>query len=380
MENEEGQSHRKKRSKIEEIVKEAKSDRISALPDCLLTEIVSRLPYPKDAVNTRKLSKRWKHVWNCIPNLKFKRRDVDYYERTYVPPLPCFFSSVNMFLSQRGQSTINKFELSTSYEPQFESQVNKWIRYAISCNVKDLNLRFFDGGYFDLEPRFVFDQSFYVNSCITDLTLAGCLLDPFEGISWKNLRTLYIKHGIMDDDLMETILSGTPLLETLNLEYCYGYGRLDITSKSLKNLVISGYVFPEYLDSDSDDHVDFVEINAPSILSLKIEEELGLSKILLKDVSSLVKVGLDYETEKGDDGKKVPWHHDWEEEMLERLLLSLTHVNEVNIGYNCCNALYRLKAGGFKRLSNLKVPDVTLPLSSETDLEDLADWAEMGDY
>lgn len=72
------------------------------------------------------------------------------------------------------------------------------------------------------------------------------------------------------------------------------YRRLDITSKSVKNLVLSGYVNRE----DVFQHMaDIFEINAPNILSLTIEDDFYLSKLSLLDVSSLVKAFLDYSKE-----------------------------------------------------------------------------------
>ncbi|EEF37698.1 conserved hypothetical protein [Ricinus communis] len=42
-------------------------DRISALPDPLL----SFLPLAKEAVKTSGLSRRWQHLWTHVPNLIF---------------------------------------------------------------------------------------------------------------------------------------------------------------------------------------------------------------------------------------------------------------------------------------------------------------------
>ncbi|GJW83531.1 hypothetical protein Tco_0156676 [Tanacetum coccineum] len=75
----------------------------------------------------------------------------------------------------------------------------------------------------------------------------------------------------IDEDLIQSILSGSPLMETLELNSCYGaFSRIDITSKSVKNMVFfaysgygvlsrleaKGFVFPPGLrlpdDSDSE--------------------------------------------------------------------------------------------------------------------------------
>lgn len=58
--------------------------------------------------------------------------------------------------------------------------------------------------------EFVVDQCFFISSCFTDLRLAGCVFNPSGVISWKNLRKLCIDSGNLDEDLIETILSGSP--------------------------------------------------------------------------------------------------------------------------------------------------------------------------
>ncbi|KAL4563373.1 hypothetical protein LXL04_027414 [Taraxacum kok-saghyz] len=75
------------------------------------------------------------------------------------------------------------------------------------------------------------DQSFFICSCFTDLTLRGCILNPIGSITWKNLRSLSIFYGNLDEGLIEHILSGSPILETLELGYGNGYREVNITSK-----------------------------------------------------------------------------------------------------------------------------------------------------
>ena len=78
---------------------------------------------------------------------------------------------------------------------------------------------------------------------------------------------------------------------------------------------------------------DIMEINAPNILSLKIQGRMLWCKLLLLDVSSLVKVGLDYwhggHYETPVDKEEV------EEDMLKGFIMHLRHVKELEIRDLC---------------------------------------------
>ncbi|KAL8255986.1 hypothetical protein R6Q59_031053 [Mikania micrantha] len=276
-----------KRIRFDEITDDetGDEDRISRLPNCLLVEILSRLPATKDAIKTGTLSKRWKNLWTSVSNLIFVHHDED------------------------------NLQLSLTF-------------WNMEC-----------------EAEFLLDQFFFINSCFTDLTLSG----------YKNL--------------IDNILSGSPVLETLVLDNCYGYRRLDITSKSVKNLVFSGYMIP---DDVSDDLADVIEINAPNILSLTIQDDLLLWKLLLVNVYYLVEADLDYT--KGGHYDTNPKQA--EEDMLKEFILNLRHVKELKIGIFCFKVLSRLEAKGFIFSSNLKVLDVTSsPCYSDNDSLELSDWS-----
>nr|KAJ0196208.1 hypothetical protein LSAT_V11C700352220 [Lactuca sativa] len=340
-------------------MEEGEDDRISALPDCLLLEILSRLPSIKRAIRTGTLSKRWKHLWTSVPTLCFN---------DYTRTLSDFISSVDKTLTQCHQLMLKKFLVCTTYDTRYVSQVNSWIRYAISCNVEDFSLTLWNMKF---EAEFLLEQIFFISSSFTELTLRGCIFNPVGAINWKNLRNLCITWGNLHEDLIENILSGSPLLETLVLRYCYGYKRLNITSKSVKNLVFSGHIIRDDDDDDDDDDdgdiTYIIEINAPNILSLTIEDDVVLWRLLLLNVSSLVEANLDF----ANMGHNEIIPEEVEEEMLKGLLLKLHHVKELKIGDLCSEVLSRLEAKGFIFPSNMKFPDVIPPLCSDSNSNEI---------
>ncbi|KAL4563328.1 hypothetical protein LXL04_027369 [Taraxacum kok-saghyz] len=270
--------------KIQNIVEKKEEDRISALPDFLLLEILSRLPSTKGAIRTGTLSKRWKSIWTLLPILIFRCRDVE------TTTTSDYVSFVDKTLSQCRQLRLKKLVLDTYSDSQFHSRLKNWIHYAISCNVEELLI------------------SLHASS-FTNLKLQFCTINPTGAISWKNLRSLCISDAKLDEDLIENILSdhfpNSPLLKTFVLISSYGYTLLNITSESVKKLVIIEY--PQLYEGDT------IKVNAPNILSLSIQD------FWLDDIT--------YEEE--------------EEKMPKRFILDLGHV------------VSRLKAKDFDFPSNI---------------------------
>lgn len=295
---------------------QSEEDRISELPNCLLIfEILSRLPDTTYAIRTGALSKQWQHLWTEVPNLIFS-----YFPKYNVPQ---FHSSVERIISEHGQSNLKKFTLYSFVHPytnETTSQVGRCIRNAIDHNVQEVDLH--------LLPGFVLPGFFLVCPSFIHLKLRYCRFQQAAIISWENLKSLCIEYVELDQNVFENILSGSPLLETLELGSIQGLGRINVTNKSVNNLVLSGYL----------NHI--FEINAPYISSLAFKGRL-LEKLKLLNVSSGIIAELDYDVE-------------MHQEMLRRLILSLAHVKEVKIGKRCLEALACLKAKDFIFPSNLK--------------------------
>ncbi|GJT62694.1 ubiquitin-activating enzyme E1 1-like protein isoform X2 [Tanacetum coccineum] len=153
--------------------------------------------------------------------------------------------------------------------------------------------------------------------------------DRIYVICWKNLRTLAITFGRFDDDLFRSIISGSPVLETLVLDSCYGFEVLDISNDSVKNFVICGY----------SSEMDTLRINAPHIESLTI-----------KDVIKSVAETINYEDQ---DVEKTPVSSSDKKRGRPRKQSYLGNVKDGDIIFH--QVLASLKSKGFICPLNLKV-------------------------
>ncbi|XP_019228739.1 PREDICTED: F-box/LRR-repeat protein 25-like [Nicotiana attenuata] len=249
--------------------KETLDDYISQLPDALLVQILSLLP-TKDAVKSCLLSKRWRYLWHSIYNFLFE----DFY---YKEP-ENFKSFVENVLTHSTCSKIKKFKLDLShiYITNFESEINRWVSFAVERKVEDFvwcNL----GLTYQL-PLFI-----YTSSSLITLELLYWVFDKGLLIAWNSLKSLKLDVITLDDDDMVKLLSSCPALETLELSCFQDFRRLEITSPNLKRLILDG-----------DGGFDSLEIVAPHLQHLEISGHLGHLMCRLVNVFSLVTASLTF--------------------------------------------------------------------------------------
>lgn len=299
-------------------LEEEEENRISSLPDCLLIEILSRLDDTKYAIRTGTLSKIWQHLWPQLSNLFFTH----FTECN----MPQFYSSLERILKTH-KTQVNMFKLDAFYNNL--TQVSNCIRSVISCNVQevDFDMTYCVWAYSHLVDGFVLPDFFFTSSSFIRVSLCGFIFERVDVISWENLRTLHID-AFIDEYMIENILSGSPLLETLELACCEGFERIDITTnKSVKNLGFFGYGKHEFKD--------VIQINAPYILTLAIKGLFLLKDLMLLNVSSLIKAELSYSTNRCFQLVDIDEEQEMHKEMLKGHLLNLAHVKEVKIGKLC---------------------------------------------
>ncbi|CAF2164868.1 unnamed protein product [Brassica napus] len=237
---------------------EDSGDFISSMPDDILHHIFSFIPTIL-AVKTSILSRRWRHAWCETPCLSF--HGVETTARVITQTLKSYRAL-----------KITSFRLATAYYVT-SGEINSWIKLAMSRSVNKLSVSFLNYRC----PNF-----FFLSSSLEQLSVSLAFV-ICTTVSWKSLRSLTLSSCIFSyGEPIANILSGCPILETLELIYCRDLPRRLDLSKSL-----SLRRFEIRLSFQS----SYVEIIAPQIhyLKLTISEE----QCTLVDVSSVIEACLE---------------------------------------------------------------------------------------
>ncbi|XP_045797921.1 FBD-associated F-box protein At3g52670-like [Trifolium pratense] len=232
----------------------AEEDRISSLPDCVLSHILSFLP-TKTSVATSILSNRWRHVWKHVSVLDFSNdfRDEALFEKAMrnnklVEHFQNFSVFVNRVFSLRMPYPIEKMSLScvkSLYNiKSCTSSIDTWVRSVIGPHLKEFSL--------EIDPiqKYQFEPPITLFTCtnLVSLSLIGgtgmfssIYIDPrfAEEIRLPSLNYLKLHMRDVDIHTMNGFLVGCPILETLDTRlFGFNYKKLRVPS-TLKRLKIS---------------------------------------------------------------------------------------------------------------------------------------------
>ncbi|KAE9461807.1 hypothetical protein C3L33_06298, partial [Rhododendron williamsianum] len=176
-------------------------DRISEFPDSILVHILSllRIEY---AVRTQVLSKRWRFLWTFLPSLLF-----------------CY----SAFDDDRGEGE----DFRVARNTDFVNFVGKTL-FASNCKLKKFEV---DICY---HPRLLRMSIRGLDSprerALRSLTFNSVLTPPTRKLSIGDVE--------LSNDVIERILAGSPVLETLELHSCEGFSRLAVTNSCVKKLIL----------------------------------------------------------------------------------------------------------------------------------------------
>ena len=266
-------------------------DKISDLPDALLTHILSFLS-PKKAVQTCILSKRWRNTWAYQPVLKF------YFEKfvstadlrnlrgrisKYQVKLDKFVEQV---LENRERSLsldTFKFRCSSIWNSSFCSFYTfamKCILLALEQKPRVFSVHVCGHIPWDLdfiEPIFTCASLQSISLKVKYLVLAKRTFELSCAVNLPCLKRLKLGSLRFDDNFLKMLFSRCPVLEELELLCCFLYTP-PLCSKVLNSLVLKCCYFENNL-----------AIYAPSLVHLDIyHTQSNGGKFSLENMESLV--------------------------------------------------------------------------------------------
>ncbi|CAA7014806.1 unnamed protein product [Microthlaspi erraticum] len=260
-------------------------DRISELPDSLVTQVLSHLP-TKVSVKTSILSKRWESVWRRVPGLDFRF--------FYFRKEEALESFVNKFLEFNKESQMQTFKFQN--EKCNDDRLEEWIETAVARGVQHLSVQIEEiEDIEEVDPPYV-TQEIYRRNTLVSLYLIGVGIEtPDCAVSLPRLKVMHIEDVQHDDDLLivENIISGCPVLEVLAIirttesESLSAVKSLRVRSQTLRSFKI---LFENWFGGM---HYA-VEIDAPSLEYMSFRED-NSGVIVVKNLTSLYAIHIDTE-------------------------------------------------------------------------------------
>ncbi|ESQ27247.1 hypothetical protein EUTSA_v10018570mg [Eutrema salsugineum] len=300
-------------------------DWISDLPDCLLCQVLLKLP-TKDVVKTSVLSSRWRNLWRYVPGLDLG--DVDF------PEYNTFVGFVDSFLDLNSESCLQKFKLKYDCDGDHEPELNlitRWINTVVTRKVKHIDV--LDDSYGSWDSQMT--PTLYTCESLVSIKLCGLTLPSPKFVSLPSLRVIHLTIAKFADQLaLETLISSCPLLKTLIIERCFcdDIQVLRVRSQSLLS-------FTHVADS-SDYLVEdlVVAVDAPRLEFLKLSDH-RIASFILNNVASLVEADIDTVFNLISENKFDP--NDLQKRnMIRNFLVGISKVKDMIIASSTLEVIY----------------------------------------
>ena len=259
-------------AKIFRFIYQFNKDRITELPELVLSRILSMLTM-RDVVKIGSQSRRWASIRLLridvdfdVPNMFHSINDMP--ELSYFPFVfgnnkkrgkPPFDNEVlNIFarirhelvrrvdqflLSFRGEK-IRLLRVCFFFDHRSTSSLNNWIHRAISLEVEEMNILLSNKPYFSAtvpeDKRYCFPHKLFSgHSTLKQLHLELAVLKaPSEFSGFNRLETLYLVDVIVGEEFLGCLSLKCLVLKVLKFEVCGFSSALKIDSQSLRHLGI----------------------------------------------------------------------------------------------------------------------------------------------
>ncbi|XP_006340057.1 putative F-box/LRR-repeat protein At5g02930 isoform X1 [Solanum tuberosum] len=266
-------------------------DCISALPDSVIVEILSKIPIT-DACTTTILSKHWQYLWTCIHNLHCYRSNTGsgWSDKRLI-------SFMDNALPLLTSSKIKSFTLHftpnialSNYHSKLRSKLHEWLEIVLKKKVENLDLDLWGCDYYLDSDLYSLPQELCSSSSLVKLKFKFCKIPEDRKLNWTSLKSLTLTFVLLTEEHMKQITSNCHHLESLKLcDFC-GFHRLHLTSPKCTTLELSNHTHPlGYMGDEC-----YFEIVAPYVQHFRISGNFDGVGIRLGDMSSLIHADLTY--------------------------------------------------------------------------------------
>ncbi|CDY07494.1 BnaA07g25730D [Brassica napus] len=307
------------------------SDRLSALPNTLITQILLYLP-TKESIKTSFLSKRFKDLWLQVPGLEFHSHE----------PAAIKNFIVTFFQINRG-SRLQRFKITYNGRNVCLHGTSEFIAGVVNRGVQQL-----DVGSSTLKRSLTNDLvhvNIYKSNTLVSLKLAnvGMQNPPEFGVSLPCLKTMHLEDITTKDPLIvEKLISGCPVLEDLTVFRVFddNVPFLRVRSQCLKRFRVK---FGRSRKIYGKEYA--VEVDAPELKYMNFRDDLS-DKVVVKNLSSLFKVDID--TQFGTSTLQI------KKSIISDFLKGIPSVRHMIISQPTLEVLYScMKHGPFTKFCNL---------------------------
>ncbi|XBI78248.1 hypothetical protein VPH35_087973 [Triticum aestivum] len=223
-------------------------DRISALPDELLGEIISLLP-TKDGACTQILASRWRHLWLSAP-LNLDCRDlatavdlaVVKYHRVYNNALSAVAHIFSLHQGPGRRFRVKGYRLPLAVAAT-AAALDCWLVAPALDGLQVLECWVY---YKNCRPLGPLPASAYrFSPTLRVATFGGCHLPDdhiAQGLHFPNLKHLSLEYVSTSEHSLHSLIAGCPVLECLMIYTSFGFRRLRINSPTLTFICVQDQV------------------------------------------------------------------------------------------------------------------------------------------
>jgi hypothetical protein len=210
-------------------------DFISRLPDKALIGIVSLLT-TKEAARTQVISRRWRPLWRSAPLNLVVGVDYGHMSKDHTT-----INCVPKILSQH-PGPARRFSLCL-YRSDCPNEIEGWLGSQALDNLQELELTYNRWYCYWNDKLYPLPSSAYrFAPTLRYIRFRGCHFTNLIvqlSLKFPCLEQLTLDSVTISEDALQSILSGCPSLESLELKDNFGIGRLCINSQTIKSLGFS---------------------------------------------------------------------------------------------------------------------------------------------